>query len=192
MTERSGGDDVGGVEPAAEADLEDGNVGVTLGEPEEGNSGEALEEAGRVREGALRDEAGGDVVDAEVEAGEVVVRDGMELDGAEGGGVVDGGVLGGDRRRGKLHALVDANEVRRGVEGGTVAGGREDAGEGGGGGAFAVGASDEDGGDCVLGVAEGAHEGAHVGEIELAGGGAGGRGREAQVPRWARCARVSA
>ncbi len=101
------------------------------------------------------DERSSGVVDAEVEAGEVVVGDlaGVDAD-----------------------ALVDAGEVRGGVEGGAVAGGGEDAGEGGGGGAFAVGSGDEDGGEGELGGAEGAGEDAHVVELELAAGAAGGGG----------------
>ena len=43
-------DDVGGVEAAAEADFEDGDLGAALGEPEEGDGGEALEEGRRMRE----------------------------------------------------------------------------------------------------------------------------------------------
>ena len=93
-------DDVGGVETSAEAHFEDGDLGVALGKPKEGDSGEALEEAdgvcGRECPGITR--VGGGVVDAEVEAGEVVVRDGVKIDGAEGGGDVGGGVFGGDWR----------------------------------------------------------------------------------------------
>ena len=68
-------DDVGGVEAAAEADFEDGDVDLLLGEVEEGEGGEDLEEAGGVGEVAGGDEAVGGVVDVEVEAGEVVVGD---------------------------------------------------------------------------------------------------------------------
>ncbi len=46
--------------------------------------------------------------------------------------------------------------------------------EGGGGGAFAVGSGDEDGGEGGLRVARGSGQDAHVGEVELAAGGAGG------------------
>ena len=66
--------------------------------------------------------------------------------------------------------------MRRGVEGGAVAGGGEDAGEGGGGAAFAVGSGDEDGREGGLGVAEGRGEDAHVGEVELAAWRGGRRG----------------
>ena len=103
------------------------------------------------------DEAAGGVVDLEVEAGEVVVGDGVAVD---------------------LDALVDADEVGRGVEAGAVAGGGEDAGERGGGGAFAVGSGDEDGGEGGLGVAERCGEDAHVGEVELAAGRSGRGGGE--------------
>ena len=63
--------------------------------------------------------------------------------------------------------------MRRGVEAGAVAGSGEDAGEGGGGGAFAVGSGDQDGGEGGLRVAERGGEDAHVGEVELAAGSAG-------------------
>src|ERR1035441_2185204 len=63
-------DDVGGVEAAAHADFEDGDVDFALGKVEEGERGEGLEEAGMVRELAFGDEALGGFVDLEVEAGE--------------------------------------------------------------------------------------------------------------------------
>ena len=66
-------DDVGGVETAAEADFEDGNVDALLGVETEGDGGEELEEAGRMREFAVRDERGGGGVDEREEHGEVVV-----------------------------------------------------------------------------------------------------------------------
>ena len=102
------------------------------------------------------DQAPGSFVDLEVEAGEVVVRN---------LGAVD------------LDALVDTDQVRRGVEAGAVAGGGEDAGERGGRGAFAVGSGDQDGGEAGLRIAKSGGEDAHVGEVELAAGCAGsGRG----------------
>ena len=129
---------------------------VLLGEVEEGERGEDLEEAGGVGQVAGLDEAAGGVVDLEVEAGEVVVGD---LDAVD------------------LDALVDADEVRRGVEAGAVAGSGEDARERGGRGAFAVGSGDQDRGEGGLRIAERGGEDAHVDEVELAAGGAGcGRG----------------
>ena len=105
-----------------------------------------------------------------VEFCEVVVGDGAEGEFAvrSGGGAgVDGGsVLGGQDGMGELDALVDAAEVRAGVESCTVAGSGEDGGQGCGGGAFAVGAGDEDGGEAPLRVAECGAEAAHVLEVE--------------------------
>lgn len=88
-------DDVGGVEASAKADLEDGNINGLLGEVEERERGQCLEEAGRVGQVAGADQPFGGGVDLEVEPREVVVGD---------GGAVD------------LDALVDAGEVGRGVE----------------------------------------------------------------------------
>ena len=149
-------DDVGGVKTAAEAYFEDGNVDLLLSEIEEGDGGKDLEVAGWVRELSFSDEAGGGGVRLEIEAGEVFVVDLEAVD---------------------LDALVEADKVGRGVEGGAVARGGEDAGEGGGGGTFAVGSGDEDGGEGGLRVAEGMGEGAHVGEVPLAARGAVGGGR---------------
>ncbi len=56
-----GVDDVGGVEAAAEADFEDGDVSLLLLEVEEGQGGQSLEEAGVVRELGLGDELSAEV-----------------------------------------------------------------------------------------------------------------------------------
>ena len=170
-----GRDDVGGVETAAEADFEDGDVEVLLGEVEEGEGGEGLEKAGVVGELAGGDEAVGGGIDVEVEAGEGLLgnlEEGLwwyiphlriEMWGTRnGGGLRDADAFGG------------AGEVGRGVEAGAKAGGGEDGGEGGRGRALAVGSGDEAGGEALLGVAEGAGEGAHVFERKLAAG-RGGR-----------------
>jgi len=157
-----GVDDVGGVKTASKPNFEDGYIYRFFScfaiscEVLEGEGGEDFEEAGWVGEIAGFNEEAGGFVDLEVEAGEVFVRD---LDAID------------------LDAFVDADQVRRGVETCAVAGCCEDAGQGGGGGAFAVGSGDQDGGEGVLRVAEGCGEDAHVGEVKLAAGGAGwGRG----------------
>ena len=150
-----GGDNVGGVETATEAYFEDGDVDFLFRKIRKGEGGEDFEEAGVVWEGALADEAFGGGVDLEVEAGEVFVRDLEAVD---------------------LDAFVDAREVGRGVEGGAVAGGREDARERGGGATLAVGSGDEDGGEGQLRIAEGCGEDAHVGEVEFAARRCGGGG----------------
>ena len=154
-----GVDDVGGVETAAQADFEDGDVDRACaslepfsGEVEEGERGEDLEEAGGMGQIAGFDEAAGGLVDLEVEAGEVVVGD---LDAVD------------------LDALVDADEVGRGVEAGAVAGGGEDAGQGGGRGAFAVGSGDQD-----------RREGWSADRRERRRGRACGRGRTCGGGRW--------
>ena len=152
-----GVNDVSGVETASEAYFEDGDVDVLFCEISKGQGGKDFEEAGVVREGAFADEAFGGGVDLEVEAGEVFVGDLEAVD---------------------LDALVDAGEVGRGVESGTVTGGSEDARERGSCAALAVGSGDEDGWEGKLGVAEGGGEDAHVGEVEFAarrGGGCGGQ-----------------
>lgn len=123
-------------------------------EIEEGEGGKDLEEARVVGKGALGDEAVSGVIDLEVEAGEIFVRDLFAVD---------------------LDTLVDADEVRRGVESGAIAGGGQDAAERGGGAAFAVGSGDEDSRKGALRIAKGSHEGAHMGEVEFAARG-GGRG----------------
>ena len=137
---------------------------VLLGEVGKGEGGEDLEEAGVVWECARCDEALGRGVDLEVEAGEVVVGD---LDAVD------------------LDALVDAGEVGRSVEGGAVAGGREDARERGGGGALAVGSGDQDGREGESADRRGPRRGRACGRgrtcgaawTESAGGAARGRGR---------------
>jgi hypothetical protein len=166
-----GVDNVGGVETTAEAYFEDGDVdccaqgerrlrrGVfcLTREVEKREGSDDFKEAGGVGELVGFDEVAGSFVDAEVEAGEVFV---------------------GDLAAVNLDALVDAAEMGRGVEGGAIAGGGEDAGKGGGGAAFAVGSGDEDGREGELGVAEGFGKDAHMVELELAAGGTGrGRGQ---------------
>jgi hypothetical protein len=95
------------------------------------------------------DEAAGGLVDVEVKTGEVFVGDGGTID---------------------LDALVDADEVGRGIEGGAVAGSGQDAGEGGSGGAFAIGSRDEDGRKGGLRVAKSRRKDTHLGKVELAPG----------------------
>ena len=171
-------------------------LGWRAGEVEEGEGGEALEEAGEDGELAGFGEAGAGFVDAGVESGKVFVGDGGESEGAVGVGgevaVLTGEDRGGDGGEGidfargkgvrgsgdmgELDTLVGTDEVGAGVEPGAVTGGGEDRGQGGGGGALAVGASDEDSGDSVLRVAEGGAEHAHVGEVKLAKGSAGSSG----------------
>ncbi len=74
-------------------------------------------------------------------------------------------------------AFVDAHQVRRGVQAGAQAGGFQDAGQHGGGGAFAVGAGDVDGAELLVRIAEMRGEGADVCEVEFGGAGVLGRGQ---------------
>ncbi len=66
-----------------------------------------------------------------------------------------------------LDALIDAAQVRRGVKAGLVAGPGEDAGQGGCGRSFAVGAGNQDRSESALGVAQRCHERAHVRQLEF-------------------------
>ncbi len=160
-------DDVGGVETTAETNFEDGYLYRFFSrfaiscEVLEGQGGEDFEEAGWMGEIAGFDEEAGGLVDLEVEAGEVFVGD---------LGAVD------------LDAFVDTDEVGRGVEAGAVAGGGENAGQGRGGGAFAVGSGDQDGRKGILRVSQGCGEDAHMGKVELAAGSTGG-GRGEFMPQ---------
>ena len=153
-------DDVGGVETASEAHFEDGDLDVALGEVEEGQRGEGLEEAGVMRQLAGRDEVLRGLVDAEVEAGEVSSGSremSRDNDGCQMAAAVD------------ADALVDANEMRRGVERGAIAGGGEDAGQRGGSRAFAVGPGDQDGGELALRIAQRAGPGRACGPGRTSG-----------------------
>jgi hypothetical protein len=77
---------------------------------------------------------------------------------------------------------VDANtfvhpyQMGRGIKTSPVACGLQNAGQSGGGRAFAVGSGDEDGGERLLQIAEGRAEGAHMGQLPLAAGCAGAGG----------------
>ena len=136
---------------------------------QEGHRGDGLKEAGRSRQKTFGDEPLRCVYDGFEVPAEVIVGD-------KGVFHADLRDLMGDLRRTRENpdSLVDAHQVRRGVEAGAQAGGGEDAGESGGGGAFAIGAGDEHGAKALLGIAERSHEGAHLGQLELAPGLAGG------------------
>ena len=122
-------------------------------EVEESKGGEDLEEAGGMRQIAGFDQAPGGFIDLKVEPGEVFV---------------------GNLCAVNLDAFVDADQVGRGVEAGAVACGDEDAGQSGSRRALAVGSSDQNGGKGGLRIAERSGQNTHVGQVELAAGGAGG------------------
>ena len=118
------GDDIGGVESSAQADLDDAGIRRMLGEGEEGGGGGDFEEA--------RLEAFGDVEDAAEVRGKVGV---------------------GDQRAGQANTLVEADEVRAGVDVDGVPCRFQHGAQEGAGGAFAVGPGNvEDGRQAVLGV----------------------------------------
>ena len=151
-------DDIGGIQPAADADFEDGDFRVTLSKVEEGERGHHLKKTGRVRQLATVDQAACRVVHMEIAAREVIVGDGLQ--------VCRAGCVG----HAEMNALVHAHEVWRGIKRGAEAGLVQYAGEGGAGGAFAIGARDEHGFEVQLRVSERVAQRAHVGEIPLAAG----------------------
>lgn len=128
-----GGDDVGGVEAAAEAGFPNDDVAFLFGEPNEGHDGDDFEEGGVIAFGKLGEEFAheGD------EAGDFGFGDELAID---------------------LDAFGEGDEVRRGVEAGFVAGVAVDRFEHGAGGAFAIGAGDVDEFEFVLRVANSACE----------------------------------
>jgi hypothetical protein len=153
VVERNVGDDgeeriydVGCVEAAAHTNLEHREFNLCLGKIDEGQRGEDFKEAGVLREAALLHELLRRLVNAEVEAGEVIVGN---------LGVID------------ADALVDALQMRRGVEADVRAGGGEDGGQCGCRGAFAVGSGDEHGAKMLMRVAEGGKQGAELVEREF-------------------------
>ena len=116
-----------------------------------------LEEARRMGKLPGFDQAAGGLVDLEVELCEVLVRN---------LGAVD------------LDALVNTDQVGRGVETGAVTRRGQDTGQGGGRGAFAVGSGNQNRGEAGLRMAQSGSQNPHVGEVELAAGRAGrGRGK---------------
>src|SRR5208282_4292702 len=153
MVEINGGDDgdlrlddVGGVEAASEADFVDGEFDLGADEMVEGHGGEAFEEGGVRRELAGGQQLLDERVDAGERGSEIVVVDFQAVD---------------------ANALVDALQVRRGVEAGAGAGGVKDGFEDRSGRSLAVGAGDVDAGDGAVGRAETLGEAGDVFEVEL-------------------------
>jgi len=101
-------DDVGGVEPATHAHLEDRKVNVLFGEVEQGLGGEHFKKTGKLGKPVREDELLRCIVDAEIEGGEAFV---------------------GDFDAVQTDALVDASKMWRGVKAGEEAGAGEDGGE---------------------------------------------------------------
>ena len=91
--------DVGGVQAAAQADLEDGKLHVLLGAEEQSHGGEQLEKARGVRQQGAADQFRGLLIHLSEEPAEVLVGDLGKC--AVGRGA---------------HALVHAQQVRRGVQ----------------------------------------------------------------------------
>ena len=173
-----GNQDVGGIETAAKANLEDGDVGFLAGEKIEGHRGDAFKKCGMGGEIAGGEEVLDDFMNAgegcgEVGIGYVSVSDCVE--GAGGGHTVlvqmlrNGGIK-------KANALVDAHQVRRGVEAHAQSRGAQNAGQHHRGGTFSVGSGDVHGGNRALGISQAVGEDADVGEVEFSGAGVLGRG----------------
>jgi len=148
-------DDIGGVEAAAHADFENSEINVLLRKVQEGHGGKGLKETGQRLELLVEDELLACVMDAEVEACKVVV---------------------GDLRASDADTLIGADEVRRRIEAGAEARGCGNGGERGRGGAFAVGAGNEDRPELLVRIAKSRKERADLVEGELATGLAGVRG----------------
>ena len=110
------------------------------------HGGDGLEKTRQRRQPAIPYQGRGDLLDTEEEGCEIVV--------ANHGAI-------------HLDALIDAAQVRRGVKAGPVAGAGENAGQGGRGGSFAVGAGNQHRGEVALGVAQRSHERAHVRQLEF-------------------------
>ena len=137
-------EDVGGVEPAAHADLGDGELHALAGEPERAERGRRLEEGGFGE--PARDEPRRRRLDLVEEREEGVVGN---------LGAVDAKALG------------ESHQVRRGVEPGAEAGRAEDRGEHRRDGALAVGARHVQHAEGLLRVAELAQQGADLVEPRL-------------------------
>ncbi len=157
-------DDVGRIQASAEADFEHRDIDFFGGKLQKSHRGDGLEEAGGTGQAAFGDQFFRRVDDGFEPLAEIVV-------GNQGVGNLMGGIR---CSRQYLHALVHAHQVRRRIEAGAQAGGAEDRSERGGGRALAVGARDEDGTELLLRIAQRSHEGAHLGQFELAPGLAGG------------------
>jgi hypothetical protein len=138
--------DVRGVEPAAEAHLEDGHLHALAPEVREGGGGEHLEEGGVGPEDAAANEALGRFAHGAHRDLEVVV---------------------GDLAAPHGDPLVDADEVRRGVAPGSQTRRAEHGVAVGGDRSLAVRARDEERRVRALGVAHLGDEGAHRPEAEL-------------------------
>ena len=140
-----GRDDIGGVEPAAEADLDDGDVHGLLGEVEQAHRGSEFKEGGLA---GLVGQIGRGVGDALRGSREVGVRDDARVDS---------------------DALADVDQVRAGVDADGVAARFEAAGRHLARAALALGSGDVHVPHGPVRVAEQVHEVAHAVEFEQVG-----------------------
>src|SRR5947209_7298146 len=109
--------DVGSVEASAHADFKDGDFHARAGEIFERHRSEHLKKTGRNRQLAFGDKLRARLAHAIIDLSELRLRDGLAVD---------------------LDALIDVDQMRRGVEPGLVSSGAADAGERGRSGTFAV------------------------------------------------------
>lgn len=128
-------DNVGGVEAAAQTDLQNRKLNLLLCEVDEGDGSEQLEEAGIVRELAACHKLLGGAVHQREDASEVFIGDFLKR--AFGG-------------RGNADAFIHSQQMRRGVEARAKPCGPCNGRERGTGGALAVSAGDEHGGKGSL------------------------------------------
>ncbi len=169
-----GNQDVGGIEPAAEADLKDGDVRFLAGEKIEGHGGDAFKESGMGRKTA----GGEEILDYVMNAGEGGGEIGIGNISANRGGV-EGGVDGARSKHSgieKANTLVDAHQMRRGVKTHAQSRRQQDACQHGRRGAFSVGSRDVDGGNRTLGISQAVGEEADVRQVEFSGASVLGRG----------------
>src|SRR5208282_2792947 len=138
--------DIGGIQAAAHAHFEHNHVGAAAREVFKAYGSQHLKKAGVPRQIAFRDEALGGAVDHVMEQGEIVVGDGFAIE---------------------ANALVDAYQMRRGVEPGPEAGSLQDGRQSRGGGTLAVGARDQHRGKAILGISQRSEQHAHVRQVEL-------------------------
>src|ERR1700682_3947051 len=153
MIERDVGDDadlrlnhISGVEPPAHADLEHRNIYFLSREVFKSDGGQHFEKAGMPWQFILSDEPLGGSVDHVVQQGKLVVADFFPIDS---------------------DALVDPNQMRRGVQARAYTGSLQDRSQGCCGRAFAIGPGNQNAGKSPLRMIECPEQYAHVVQVEL-------------------------
>jgi hypothetical protein len=139
-----------------EANFDNGYFDLLLGKVEEGESCHDLKEWGWMRKSALANKLGCRIIDLNIEASEGIVTDGAEA-------------IAWDILCRRLDTFIDARKMRWSIKACLVAGGIENAGKGGGGGSFAVGASDQNRRELKLRVPERTSQNTHMVKVKLTG-----------------------